>query len=80
VVIVLAIGLTFTGPNSAKDDGFLWAIKIGSTTSFGGEVKLLASCHRHKVSQHVKRSLRSMTEIHCHQNLRTFLANSLLCY
>jgi hypothetical protein len=40
------------GSNPAKDNGFLRAIKIHSTASFRGEVKLLAPCC--KILQHVK--------------------------
>jgi hypothetical protein len=32
--------------NRAEDDGFSRAIKVCSTTSFGGEVKLLAQCRK----------------------------------
>jgi hypothetical protein len=40
VVIVHAIGSTVFGSNPAEDNGFLREIKIRSTTSFGGKVKL----------------------------------------
>jgi hypothetical protein len=43
----------FTGSNLADDDGFLRAIKIRSTTYFGGEVKPAVPCH--KILQHVKK-------------------------
>jgi hypothetical protein len=36
----------------AKGEGFLRAIKFHSMPSFGGEVTLLAPCH--KILQHVK--------------------------
>jgi hypothetical protein len=52
MVIVLAIGPKVPGFKHAKDDGFLRAIKIRSTPSFGGEVKPLAPCH--KTLRHVK--------------------------
>jgi hypothetical protein len=39
-------------PNLAEDKGLLRAIKIRSTTSFGGEVKPAVECR--KVLQHVK--------------------------
>jgi hypothetical protein len=45
VVMVLAIGLKLTGSNPAEGDGLLVAIKIHSTTSFGGEVKPSSPCH-----------------------------------
>jgi hypothetical protein len=38
VVIVLALDPSFAGSNPVEDDGFLWAIKIRSTTSFREEV------------------------------------------
>jgi hypothetical protein len=38
VVIVLALDQSFASSNPAEDDGFLWAIKIRSTTSLGEEV------------------------------------------
>jgi hypothetical protein len=34
----------FMGSNPAEDDGFLWAIKLHSTTSFGREVKPFVTC------------------------------------
>jgi hypothetical protein len=42
----------FADSNTAEGNGFLRAIKILSTHSFGGEVKPLASCS--KTSRHVK--------------------------
>jgi hypothetical protein len=36
----------FTGSNSAKDDGFLMAIKIHSMAFFRGEVKPLVPCQK----------------------------------
>jgi hypothetical protein len=39
VVIVLAIGLSSAGSNPAENDRYLRAIKIHSTTFFGGKVK-----------------------------------------
>jgi hypothetical protein len=44
----------FAGSNTAEDDGFLRAIKIRSTTSWGGGVK--PSAPRRKILQHVKDS------------------------
>jgi hypothetical protein len=42
----------FAGSNPAEDDGFLRAIKIYSTTSFGGDIKL--SVPSHKILWHLK--------------------------
>jgi hypothetical protein len=42
----------FAGSNQAKDNGFLRTIKIGSMTSFGGEVKLVVPCR--EILWHVK--------------------------
>jgi hypothetical protein len=39
MVIVLAMYPRFVGSNPAENDGFLMAIKLHSTTSFGGESK-----------------------------------------
>jgi hypothetical protein len=36
---VLAVGPNVPGSNPAKDDTFLRANKVSSTTSFGGQVK-----------------------------------------
>jgi hypothetical protein len=45
VVTCLSLNLRFMTSNPAEDNGFLRAIKIRSTTSFGGEVKLsVPSC------------------------------------
>jgi hypothetical protein len=46
VVACLPLDPRFMGSNPAKDDGFLWVIKICSTTSFGEEVKLSAPYHK----------------------------------
>jgi hypothetical protein len=40
VVACLPLDPRFAGSNPAEDDRFLRVIKIRSTTSFGGEVKL----------------------------------------
>jgi hypothetical protein len=40
------------GLDVAKDDGFLMAVKIHSTTSFRVEVKLSVPCHM--ILRHVK--------------------------
>jgi hypothetical protein len=50
MVIVLSIGPK--GSNPAESDGFLRAIKIRSTTSFGGKVKQSVPCHT--ILRHVK--------------------------
>jgi hypothetical protein len=55
----------FAYSNLAVDEGFLWAIKIHSTTAFGGEVKLLDSCH--KICSMLKNTMR-IKEIHHRQN------------
>jgi hypothetical protein len=49
---ILAIGPNVRGLKPGRDDGFLGAIKIRSTTSFGGEVK--PSTPFHKILRHVK--------------------------
>jgi hypothetical protein len=48
------------GSNTAEDDVFLVAIKMRSTTSFGGEVDPSVPCH--KTLWHVKKTYR-MKEI-----------------
>jgi hypothetical protein len=60
VVIVLTIRHKFGGSNPDEDDGFLRAIKIRSTSSFGGEVEPLAPFR--KFSRHIKNPY-SMKEI-----------------
>jgi hypothetical protein len=52
LVIVLATGPKVRGLKPAEDDVFLRAIKICSLTSFGGEEKPSAPCH--KILRHVK--------------------------
>jgi hypothetical protein len=42
----------FAGLNLAEDDGFLMAIKIHTTASFGGEVKPSVPCR--EILRHVK--------------------------
>jgi hypothetical protein len=46
VVVCLPSDAGFAGSNLAEDNGFLMAIKIRSTTSFGGEVKPSAPCRK----------------------------------
>jgi hypothetical protein len=53
------------GSNSAEYNAFLRAIKICSMTSFGGEVKPLAPCH--KILWHVKNHM-NVKEIVGRQN------------
>jgi hypothetical protein len=48
----LTLDSRFTGSNPAEEDGFLRAIKICGTLSFGGEVKPLVPSH--KILGHVK--------------------------
>jgi hypothetical protein len=52
MVNVLVIRLNFRGFKSGGGDGFLRAIKISSTSSFGGEVKLEAPWR--KILLHIK--------------------------
>jgi hypothetical protein len=56
VVSVLATGPKGRGFKPGRGDGFLKAIKIQSTPSFGGEVKPEVPCH--KILRHVKYPLR----------------------
>jgi hypothetical protein len=49
---MLAIGTKVRGFKPGQGDGFLRAIKICNTTSFGGEVNPLAPCG--KILRHVK--------------------------
>jgi hypothetical protein len=53
-VSVLAIGPKFHRFKPSRGDGFLRAIKVRSTPSFGGELTSSAPCH--KISRHVKNS------------------------
>jgi hypothetical protein len=55
-LVCLPLDSRFTGSNPAEDNGFLMAIKIHSTTSFGGEVKL--SVPRSSILWHVKEPYR----------------------
>jgi hypothetical protein len=57
VVSVLATGPYVADSNPAKVMGFLRAIQIGSTPSFGWEVKPGVPCR--KISRHVKDLLKS---------------------
>jgi hypothetical protein len=50
--IVLSLDPKFAGSNPAEDEGLLMAIKIRSTTSFGGEVKPSAPCRN--ILWHIK--------------------------
>jgi hypothetical protein len=56
VVSVLATGPKDRGLKPDRDDGFLRAIKIRSTPSFGWKVKPEFSCR--KILQHFKDTLR----------------------
>jgi hypothetical protein len=68
----------FADSNLVGDDGFLRAIKICSTTFFGGELKLSAPCC--KISHHVKEPC-GIWKIFCLQNSPPFLTKFLLiCY
>jgi hypothetical protein len=46
VVACLSLDPRFAGSNTAEDDEFVMAIKIRSTTSFGGEVKSSVPCRK----------------------------------
>jgi hypothetical protein len=61
MVSVFVIGPKVCRFKPGSGDGFLTAIKICSTPSRGGEVKLEAPCH--KILQHVKCHLRVWTKI-----------------
>jgi hypothetical protein len=52
MVSVFAIGHKVRRFKPGKGDGFLRAIKVHSTPSFGGEVNLGAPCHNNL--QHIK--------------------------
>jgi hypothetical protein len=45
MVACLPLNPRFAGSNPTEYDGFLRVIKISSSTSFGGEVKLSVPCH-----------------------------------
>jgi hypothetical protein len=57
----------FAGSKPAEEDGFLWAVKVLSTNSFGGEVKPAIPCRFYMLYPY------SMWEILRRQNSRTFL-------
>jgi hypothetical protein len=78
VVIVLAIGPKVHGFKPGRGRWILEAIKIRSTTSFGGEIKLSATCR--KILRHVKNPCESMTEILRRLHSITFLAKSMIRY
>jgi hypothetical protein len=70
----LLLNTRFVGWNLAKDDGFLTAIKIRSTTSFGGEVKLAVPCR--KIIRHVEEPYKCdkrylVGKIRCHLSPRS---------
>jgi hypothetical protein len=67
----------FTGPNLAKDNGFLLAIKICSTTSFGREEKLSVPCR--KILQHVKEPYRYEKRYSVH-NIHNHFSPSFSCF
>jgi hypothetical protein len=50
--VSLPLDPRFAGSNPAEDDKVLRTIKIRCTTSFGGEIKPSAPCH--KILRHVK--------------------------
>jgi hypothetical protein len=45
------------GSNVVEEDGFLRAIKVRSTTSFGGKVKPACPCDNTSILRHVKEPL-----------------------
>jgi hypothetical protein len=67
MVRVLAIGPKIRRFTSGRGDGFLRAIKIRSTTSFGVEVKPSAPCR--KILRHVKDHFEVWTKIFRRPNL-----------
>jgi hypothetical protein len=75
VVSVLAIGPKIRELKPGPERCIFKATEVRSTASFGAELK--PSFPRHKNLQHVKKSLRSITEILRLQNERTFLAKFL---
>jgi hypothetical protein len=60
MVIILATGPKVRGFIHGREREFLRAIKIHSTTSFGGKVKRSAPCH--KILRHVKNKPMSMKD------------------
>jgi hypothetical protein len=61
MVSVLAIGFKVSGFKLGQGDGFLRAIKIRTTPSFGGKVKPEAPCG--EIIRYIKKSLISMKQI-----------------
>jgi hypothetical protein len=61
VVSVLATGPRGCGLEPSQSDGFLRAIKVHSTPSFGWEVKLEVTCH--KILWHIKDFFKSHRDI-----------------
>jgi hypothetical protein len=55
-VAYLPLDPRFAGSDLAEDSGFLRAVDIYGTTSFGGEVKLSVPCR--KILRHVKEPYR----------------------
>jgi hypothetical protein len=73
----------FSDSNLAKDDGFLWVIKVCSTTSFREEVKPLVPCH--KILCHIKdpcgmRYLQEKFTVISRQVFPAFLPGVSACY
>jgi hypothetical protein len=56
-LVFLTLGPRFAVSNPVESNGFLRAIKIRSTPSFGGKVEPKTVCH--KILRHVKDSLAS---------------------
>jgi hypothetical protein len=63
MVKVLATGPKVRGFKRGRDDGFLRALKVRSTLSFGWEVKSEAPCR--KILRHVKNRLQVWNKILC---------------
>jgi hypothetical protein len=75
VVIVLANESRFANSKAEKEEGFLGAIKIRSTTFFGGKVKPSAPCQ--KILRRVKESC-GVRKIFRRQNSPPFLSKYIL--
>jgi hypothetical protein len=78
VVIVLAIGHKVRGFKPDEVDGFFRAIKIRSTTSFGGEVKPSVTCR--KIFRHVKKKLTGMEQRVRTQSLSVISSPRFSCF
>jgi hypothetical protein len=77
VVTYLPLHSRFAGSKSTKDDGFLRALKIRGTTSFGRQVKL--SVPRLKIYAVLKKAA-SVKEVHRRQNTATISRQVILLH